>query len=204
MTAQLTSEERFRTQEYVVVGKVQGHFGVKGWLKVLSFTRPPLEILEYKEWSFLLNRESVRDRKQPDRRALSDQVENCDESLELLEGKWQGKGLIVRLASVTSREQAERLIGASVLIDREHFAQLDEGEYYWTDLIGLQVENTEGKSLGKVDHLVETGANDVMVVHKDSEAAGGKPNETLVPWADVYVRSVNLEAGLILVDWDAD
>ncbi len=204
MTARETNEKCSEKKEYIVVGKVQGHFGIKGWLKILSFTRPPLEILEYREWSFVLGREFGKDKRQSARQTSLDQVDSCDETLHLLEGKWQGKGLIVRLESINSREEAERLIGATVVVDSEQFARLDDGEFYWSDLIGLRVKNIEGLTLGIVDHLVETGANDVMIIHKEIEGDQGKVVETLVPWSDTYVRSVSLESGVILVDWDAD
>ncbi len=188
--------------QYIVVGLIQAHFGVKGWVKVISYTRPPQEILNFDSWSLVdadnsENRQGVSSKTQ-----LGDSVDNCDRSLELLEGRDQGKGLIVRLSGIESRELAESLIGATIVIHRDQFAQLEEGEYYWTDLLGLRVSNLAGHEFGTVDHLVETGANDVMVIRKIEDS--GQRLEVLIPWADQYVMKVDLEKGEILVDWDAD
>lgn len=188
--------------QYVVVGLVQAHFGVKGWVKVISFTRPSNEILNFENWSFVEANRSLKSAGVSSRTVLGDTVVECDRTLELLEGRFQGKGLIVRLAGIENRELAESLIGATVVIHRDQFAQLDEGEYYWTDLLGLRVINLEGHEFGTIDHLVETGANDVMVIHKVED--NGQCLEVLIPWVDQYVLKVDLEKGDILVDWDAD
>ena len=113
---------------------------------------------------------------------------------------WQshGKGLVVGLRDYTDRDQARSLIGLEIAVPRAELPAPEEGEYYWADLVGLKVETTEGQILGTVDHLIETGANDVLVVH-------GEDRERLIPFvADQVIRRVDLAAGLIQVDWDPD
>jgi len=187
---------------YIVVGLVQAHFGVKGWVKVISFTRPPREILTFESWSFVNADQSKKGLGVSNKTQLGDSVDDCDRSLDLLESRAQGKGLIARLSGIESRELAESLIGAAIVIHRDQFTQLDEGEYYWTDLVGLRVSNKTGHEFGTVDHLVETGANDVMVIRKIEDS--GQSMEVLIPWAGQYVLDVDLESGDMLVDWDAD
>jgi 16S rRNA processing protein RimM len=112
-------------------------------------------------------------------------------------GRLQGKNVIANLAEVDDRDQAEALAGANIMIRREQLPDLEEGEYYWSQLIGLSVENTEGVDLGRVDQMIETGANDVLVVQGD--------RERLIPYVmEDVVKSVDLESQRIVVDWQAD
>ncbi|HEB76976.1 MAG TPA: 16S rRNA processing protein RimM, partial [Methylothermaceae bacterium] len=100
---------------------------------------------------------------------------------------------------IDTRDQAEALKGAQISIAREQLPDLPPGEYYWTDLIGLRVIDTEGRDLGQVANLLETGANDVLIVR------GAGRREILIPWIrDRVIRKVDLAAGRIEVDWDPD
>jgi len=161
----------------VALGQVSGVFGVRGWVKVFSHTSPPSNILRYSPWHL--------------------GGDDGWEAFEVLEGQSHGKGLIVRLAGLQDREQAANLVGRVIAVDRAQLPEPEAGEYYWTDLQGLRVQTTEGVELGRIHHLFETGANDVLVVQGD--------RERLVPyiWGAV-IRSVDLEAGLMVVDWDPD
>ena len=163
--------------QMVALGQVSGVFGVRGWVKVFSHTSPPTNILSYSPWYL--------------------GAEGCWEAFEVLEGQSHGKGLIVRLAGVQDREQAANLVGRIVAVYRAQLPEPEAGEYYWTDLQGLRVQTTGGVELGRVDHLFETGANDVLVVQGD--------RERLIPyvWGEV-ICSVDLEAGLMVVDWDPE
>lgn len=132
--------------DLIVVGRVSGVHGVRGWIKVYSETEPRENIFHYRPW-YLLRRGECR-------------------RVEVSEGRVQGKGLVGHVQGCDDRDLAQRLIGATIGVSRAQFEPLDEGEYYWTDLEGLRVENREGVDLGVVDHLFETGANDVMVVRE--------------------------------------
>jgi 16S rRNA processing protein RimM len=110
------------------------------------------------------------------------------------EGRPQGKGLVASLEGIEDRDIARLLVGADIYIERDQLPSLPEGEYYWTDLLGLQVINRQGQSLGEVVEILETGANDVLVVKGESRE--------LIPWVwGTYLLDVDLEAGRITVDW---
>lgn len=103
--------------------------------------------------------------------------------------------MVAKLANVDTREQAEQLNGRLIMIDKAEMPKLPDGEYYWQQLIGLQVSDTEGEQLGQVDSLLETGANDVLVVkHEQGE-------EVLIPYTEHVVTEVDLSAGRMIVDW---
>ena len=162
----------------VTVGAVSGAFGVRGWVRVRSFTRPPEALFDYAPW--LLCRGDTSEPVAPAAyRPAAD-------------------GFAVRLPGVAHREAAMALRGAEIRVDRNALPPAEPGEFYWVDLIGLRVENRRGECLGTVKRLVETGAHDVLVL------AGAGP-ERLVPFVSgVYVDEVDLDAGLIRVDWHAD
>lgn len=168
------------SEEFIPVGKISGAFGVKGWVKVYSFTEPRTNILEYSPLF------------------LSRQGEWIE--IEVSGGHLQGKGVVMGIANVTDRDQVQPLIGAELAIKKTQLEPAGEDEFYWADLIGLTVENLEGESLGRVDHLLETGANDVLVVK-----AEGQESERLIPFVlDEIVKLVDLDNKLIRVDWDKD
>lgn len=165
-----------RRSARLTLGRIAGLFGVKGWVKVHSYTRPPADILNYRDW-LVGDGEDVR-------------------HIRLAEGRVHGAGVVARLDGYEDRDRARALIGCSVGVDREVLPALPSGEYYWCDLEGLAVVNGDGVALGRVDHLIETGANDVLVIKGE--------RERLVPYTPQVVRRVDLEAGVMEVDWDAD
>jgi len=178
----------------IVLGEITGHFGVKGWIKVKSFTRPPDSILTYKSWwlSPRLKRLGKHSDPNLDQRSV----------FKVAEGRAQGRNLIVRLEGISNRDAAEPLIGGVIQVAAEDLGPAEDGEYYWTDLMGLQVTNVAGVFLGEVDHLLETGANDVLVVMgKDVD---GSTCERLLPWSEQVIIEVNLDQRTMVVDWDAD
>ena len=161
----------------IILGRVSGLFGVKGWVKVYSHTSPREGILRYKTW--YLKRETDW------------------QAYELAAGQAQSKGVVAKLAGFEDRDQAAKLIDLDIGVRREQLPKLKPGEYYWSDLEGLRVENLDGVELGVVSHLFETGANDVLVVKGE--------RERLIPYTrGEAVREVDLQAGIILVDWDPD
>ncbi len=116
---------------------------------------------------------------------------------EPIEGRAHGKGVVARLADCTDRDQAQLLMGCEIGIRRDQLPALAPGEYYWKDLIGLQVVNTEGDEFGSVQQLLETGANDVLVVQGE--------RERLIPFVmKQVIVEVDLDQGRIRVDWDKD
>lgn len=161
----------------VVVGTVRGSYGVRGWVRVQSYTEPRHNILNYQPW-YLAGHDTHQE-------------------LRVLAGRVQGDKIVALLEGVTDPEQARELRGADILVDRGEFPQPTEGEFYWVDLIGLRVRNLGQIDLGIVRDLMATGANDVLIVSGD--------RERLIPFVQGRtVLRVDLEAGEILVDWDAE
>ena len=170
---------RAATDREILLGEISGVFGVRGWVKVYSHTQPRENILTYSPWR-LRHRGETRE-------------------VRLLASRRQGKTVVAQLEGVETREQAEALRGAEILVRRSQLPPLREGEYYWNDLIGLDVRDVEGRTLGGVVRLMETGANDVLIL------AGPEGREILIPWIrDQVIRRVDLDAGVIEVDWDPD
>ena len=178
----------------MILGEITGHHGVKGWVKVKSYTRPIEQIFDYREW-YLSEKKSIR--------IKSNWVSPARLGpLKLKFSQQKGKVLLACFSGVESRSDAADLVGKMIEVPQEALPELEKGEYYWSQLIGLQVDNTEGIQLGRVDHLLETGANDVLVV--TNVGADGEAVERLLPWIEDVVISVDLEQGKLLVDWDAE
>lgn len=167
------------TDDMVKLGRISGVFGVKGWLKVHSDTEPRENILNYSPWYLSIGGQwQLR---------------------KVLAGRIHGKGLVVQLEGCDDRDLAATLVRTEIAITREQLPEANPGEFYWQDLIGLQVSTLNAVELGKVTSLMETGANDVLVV----KAEDGQ--ERLVPFIrDSVVTDINLEAGTMTVDWDPD
>jgi 16S rRNA processing protein RimM len=163
--------------ERVTMGRVSGVYGVRGWLRVRSDCEPAERLLDYSPWQLKTARGW--------------------RSHALESGRAHGSGLVAKLATVDDREQARGLVGADIAVDRSQLPALAEDEYYWTDIIGLDVVTRTGESLGRVTALMETGANDVLVVSGD--------RERLVPFIrDRVVLRIDAGAGRIEVDWEPD
>lgn len=162
----------------ILLGKIVGVFGVKGWVKLQSHTEPRRALFGYLPWT-LRHREVERD-------------------IVEIEGREQGRGLVAHLPGIDTRELAETLIGTEIWVERDALPKPRKGEYYWVDLENLAVQTVEGLMLGRVSHVFATGANDVLAV-RDGE------RERLVPFlTDDVIKRVDLDAGLIVVDWDPD
>ena len=174
--------------EKLIVGRISGVYGVKGWVKVYSETDPREGIADYNPWYI--------------KQGSHGKVEWREIRLE--QGRRQAKTVIAKLDGVDDRDTAMQLTGALIAISPDQLQALSEDEFYWRDLIGLRVINREGIELGRVQRLMETGANDVLVVSEDQSARQGG-REHLVPWTPGHaVLEVDLEQGRILVDWDED
>jgi 16S rRNA processing protein RimM len=167
----------------VVLGRFTAPYGVKGWIKIHSFTDPMENILNYNSWL----------------------VESGGQMLpvRLEAGKRHGKGLIAKLAGVNTPEEAKLWHGREILVPQSELPDLDAGEYYWSQLENLLVYTESGVLLGRVSHLMETGANDVLVVKGTAESIDRE--QRLIPWLpDQVVKEVDLDSGLMRVDWDPD
>ena len=161
----------------VTLGHVSGLHGVRGWIKIHSYTDPRPAILDYSPWT--LDQGGERGQ------------------FEVSQVRRHGSRLTAKLAGLDDRDQAASWVGAEILVDRGRLPPTAENEYYWADLIGLAVETADGRSLGRVERLIETGANDVLVVAGD--------RQRLIPWLPGRVIvAVDLDGGRIRVDWDAE
>lgn len=167
---------------YVELGKLVGVWGVKGWVKLHSYTRNRADISQYKTW-YLQKPGSKGD-------PTPIKVLNCRE---------QGQGMVVQFDDVNDRDQAMAMSGQMIFVKQSDLPKLPDGEFYWQQLIGLTVKN-ETVTIGKVSSILETGANDVLVCKNVKE---GKA-DVLIPYNNDVVLDIELEEGIILVDWDPD
>lgn len=159
----------------VLAGRVAGLFGVDGWIKVYSFTEPRENIVDYDPWLLPVHGEW--------------------REFGIESGRTHGKGVVAKLEGIPDRDTAMGLQGLDIAVKRDQFAALPEGGYYWADLIGLEVVTLDGRRLGKVSRLYETGANAVLSVSGD--------RERLLPFVyDQVIHEVDLDAGTIRVEWD--
>ena len=166
------------TEAPVAVGRFCGVFGVRGWLRVLSYTRPAENLLLYRPWHRLEAGVSV--------------------PLDIAAVEHRGSRLVVRINGIATREAAAEWVGRELFIHRDQLPPAAAGETYWADLIGLTVVNRSGIELGRVARLIETGAHDVLVVRGDDV-------ERLIPFVrGVHVLGIDLAQGRLQVDWEAD
>ncbi len=160
---------------YIAVGKIGTAYGVKGWIKIVSFTESITSILDYHPWYIEDN--------------------NTWKPIKVTDAKAYGKGIIAKFASFDAPETVRVLTGKKIAIQRSQLATLKKNEYYWADLEGLTVINQDDKVLGKIIFLLETGSNDVLVVKGDKEHA--------VPYLlDEVITSIDLTKKIMRVNWD--
>jgi 16S rRNA processing protein RimM len=176
--------------EPVVVGRIAGAYGVLGWVRIVSYTEPPENLVSYRHW---LIREG--DRWQPVTPATA---------------RPHGPGYVVQLRELANRNEAQALTGRLVAVPRSELPELEhEFEYYWRDLVGLTVRDPQGRMLGRVDHLIATGAHDVLAIEIEhapgalprDEAANGKRPQLLVPFLRQFVPHVDLAGRVLVIDW---
>jgi 16S rRNA processing protein RimM len=167
----------------VKLGHITTVYGVTGWVKVFSNTEPMANIFTYQPWQIYINGQW--------------------QQVKLEQGKHNGKGLIAQLEGCNDRDQAKLYAGAEIAVEQSKLPDLAEGEYYWSQLTGMNVETETGVKLGKVDYLIATGANDVLVVK--SSKASIDSQERLIPWLpDQVIRNIDLAKGVIRVNWYLD
>ena len=160
----------------IYLGKITGVHGIKGWLKIQSFSSPPENILNYPQWIINNNGE--------------------EDFYSIEKGRKQNNKIVVKLEKIDDRNTAESLINSKIQILRSDLPKLPNENYYWSDLVGLSVLNSEEKVIGKIESLIETGANDVMVI------ITLKDERILIPFVmHEIIKEVNVELNYIKIDW---
>jgi 16S rRNA processing protein RimM len=165
------------TSKWVTLGRLSGVFGVKGWLKVQSYTEPRDNIVRFGIWTL--------------------RGKGAERAFEVEDGRAHAGNVVAKLRGIDDPDRAREWVGAEVVVERERLPEAGADEFYWTDLEGLEVRTIAGVTLGRVKSLLATGANDVLVLT-------GTP-ERLIPFVvGQVVKQVDLAGGLIVVDWSQD
>lgn len=169
-----------QTSSRIVLGRIVGVHGVRGWVKLHSDCRPREALLAH---HFFFASRPKQDSQHP---------------LTVVQSRVQGKSLVAKFDGIDDRDQAMTLIGLDLSVERSCLPDLPEGEYYWADLIGMQVINRADENLGQVAEIVETGANDVLIVRDGTQ-------EHLIPFVlDHFIEQIDLKAREIRADWQTD
>jgi 16S rRNA processing protein RimM len=166
---------------HIEVGRLGAAHGVRGWLRVQSFTDPPQRLFEWRVWHL---------------QAQGKDAIGATREVKLLEARPQGNGWIARIEGVEERNGASRLTGQMILVERDELPPAEGREHYRDDLIGFEAKNLEGAVLGAVDHFVDTPGNAVMVIK------GAR--EHWVPVTGQHLRSIDKDARAVVVDWPED
>lgn len=170
--------------DLVLVGHISGAYGIHGWVRIRPYSDDADALLHAKTW--WLDKPALRD-------------------VDVMQAKGHGEDVVAQLMGVADRNAAEALRGTTVQVRRSHFPALDKDEFYWIDLIGLQVQNLEGDPLGSVADLMDNGAHPILRVQAAAGADGGeKPKEWLIPFVDQFVKTVDQAEKRIVVDWGLD
>jgi 16S rRNA processing protein RimM len=173
--------------DLVQVGYVSGAFGIVGGLRVTPFSTDADALLSVKTW--WLDKPALR-------------------SVSVRTAKMHGGDVVATLVGMGDRNDAEALKGAAVMVARSEFPKLEEDEFYWSDLIGLDTVNLEGQALGKVTDMMHNGAQSILRITPVAPDTPGAPDakvsERLVPFVDHFVKKVDLDAKLITLDWGLD
>jgi 16S rRNA processing protein RimM len=168
----------YEKNDLVVMGRVVAPYGVFGWLKIVPDTEEFDGLLDYKKWWI--------------------GKDNDWRELAVKEAKIHNDVLVVKLQSIDDRDAAVACKGKQIAVPRASLPKLDDEEYYWSDLIGLNVKNQQNVDFGKITDVFATGANDVVVAKSDDGV------ERLIPYIAQAILEVDLEAKTMLVDWDAE
>lgn len=160
----------------IIIGRIGSAYGIHGWVKIISHTEPRENIFNYHPWQI--------------------KHQGKWHTLEVLEGKRHGNGIIAHIKGYNNPEAVRQIANADIGIARDLLPALPKGEYYWADLIGLNVVNTENSTLGTIAYLFETGSNDVIVVQDKHK------QEILIPYLPQVVLDIDLEQRIMCVDWE--
>lgn len=188
----------------VEVGRIIDAWGIKGGIKVLPFSSDPQALFSSRRW-FLKPPEDTPGRPVP-KPAAPGKAVPLPPLLKITSCREQGDAVVAMAQDVPDRNAAEALKGARVFVSRQSFPTADTDEYYWIDLIGLDVVNREGVRLGQVSDLLDTGAHSVLRVQRPDAAPGAKPDEAerLIPFVAAFIDQVDLAGRTITVDWGED
>ncbi|MEH3086805.1 MAG: ribosome maturation factor RimM [Xylophilus ampelinus] len=173
----------------VEVGRIADAWGVKGWFKVLAYSAAPEALFSSRRWYLQPSEKGAR------------HFEGT-RLLRVKEAKEHSDAIVATAHDIPDRNAAEALRGARVFVPRTSFPTAAQDEYYWVDLIGLDVVNREGVPLGQVRDLMSTGPQTVLVIEQPAE--GGKPRERMIPFVSAFVDGVDLAGRRITVDWQPD
>jgi len=170
--------------ENVLLGCIGAPYGIKGWVKITTYTETPQSIFDYSPW--LLN------------------VNGKETTVEIAQWRTHGKGVVARFTDINDRDDAARLTGSEIHVKEAQLESLGDDDFYWRELIGMEVKNIKGYHFGHVDALMETGSNDVLQVKANVRDGFGK-KERLIPLVDgEVIKNIDRQARLIEVDWDPD
>lgn len=173
----------------VELGRVRGAWGIRGWISVQAHSASPEALFSAPRWYL-----------QAPEPGPGVVFSGC-EVVTVQRVREHGRGLLAQLGGVDDRNRAESFKGARIFVARSDFPPLGEDEYYWVDLIGLEVVNREGISLGRVSELLDIGPQQTLVLRQEE---GGKTVERMIPFVAAYVDAVDRDAGQIRVDWQPD
>ncbi|WP_392551880.1 ribosome maturation factor RimM [Orbus wheelerorum] len=170
------------SKNLIIVGKLGSSYGIRGWLRVFSFTEQPNSLFDYKPWYIL---------------KAGEWQEVVVESF-----KPHNQDIVVKIKGIDDRDDANTLTNFEIYVDATKLPSLNDGDFYWKDLIGCKVVTVNGYDLGQVTDLMETGSNDVLVVKANLKDAFGA-KERLIPFVeDQFIKQVDLSAKQITIDWD--
>ena len=188
----------------IEVGRIADAWGIKGWFKVLPHSASPEALFSSKRWYLLPSDRQSGASKSPSQKATATAAAAQPVVLKIKEAKDHADTVVACSLDVVDRNQAEALKGARIFVPRSSFPTAGTDEYYWVDLLGLDVINREGVALGQVKDLMSTGPQTVLVLAQASEEEGKPPLERMIPFVAAFVDNVDLLGRKITVDWQLD
>ena len=188
----------------IEVGRIADAWGIKGWFKVLPHSASPEALFSSKRWYLLPSDRAVGGAKSPTAKAVAASTVAKPVLLKIKEAKEHADTVVASSLDVADRNQAEALKGARIFVPRSSFPTAGTDEYYWVDLLGLDVFNREGVALGQVKDLMSTGPQTVLVLAQASDEPGKPATERMIPFVSAFVDNVDLPGRKITVDWQLD
>ena len=188
----------------IEVGRIADAWGIKGWFKVLPHSASPEALFSSKRWFLLPPERPMKPARATEAAKAGPFPWTEPLVLRIKESRDHSDTLVACAQDIDDRNAAEALRGARIFVPRSSFPTAGDGEYYWVDLIGLDVVNREGVHLGQVRDLLATGPQTVLVLEAPAVAEGAKPVERMIPFVSAFVDQVDLPGRRITVDWQPD
>jgi len=190
----------------IEVGRIADAWGIKGWFKVLPHSASPEALFSSKRWYLLPSDRNLGGNNAPSQKASASKSAIVSQPvlLKIKEAKDHANTVVACSLDVADRNQAEALKGARIFVPRSSFPTAGTDEYYWVDLLGLDVVNREGVALGQVKDLMSTGPQTVLVLMQPAEEEGKPSVERMIPFVAAFVDNVDLPGRKITVDWQLD